>query len=165
MAAKRCRECTLRLRLAFSNRICRAGVPASAGGRPAGTAAYWQERLIRLTNVEKIVQVWRMAAKRCIQCTLRLAFSNRICRAGVPASAGGMSARAAAYWQERLVQLTNGAKPGQGWRAAAKRCIQCTLRLLAGTPDPVDERCETRSGAACGRKTVHTMHPTATAGF
>jgi hypothetical protein len=34
-------------------RIWRPGVPALAGGMPAGTTAYCRERLVRLKNVEK----------------------------------------------------------------------------------------------------------------
>jgi len=52
-------------------RICHPGVPASAGGIPAGAAAYRRER--------------------------------RIYHPGVPASAGCMPAGAAAYWRERPI--------------------------------------------------------------
>jgi hypothetical protein len=38
----------------------------------AGAAAYGRERLVRLKlmNDENILRVWRVAAERCIECTL-----------------------------------------------------------------------------------------------
>jgi hypothetical protein len=60
-----------------------------------------------------------------------------------------------------------GVTPGvtYAWPAAAVRCIECTLRLLAFTRvrTPATRRCHARRDLrlACGRSTVHRMHPTA----
>jgi hypothetical protein len=42
-------------------KIYHSEIPALAGGMPAGAATYCRASLIRLMNVEKIVQIERMA--------------------------------------------------------------------------------------------------------